>query len=125
MRRYTKLLAGHSWIAEYGDPDDEADWAYLQEYSPYHAVRPGQPYPPVLFITSTRDDRVHPAHARKMTARLRAYGYPVSYYENAEGGHGTAADNAQAATLSALAQEFLWRTLSPPSATRSWPSPSR
>ncbi|GAA4442414.1 prolyl oligopeptidase family serine peptidase [Phytohabitans houttuyneae] len=78
MRRYTKLLAGASWIAEYGDPDDEADWAYLREFSPYHNVRPDRPYPPVLFLTSTRDDRVHPGHARKMVALLREHGYDVS-----------------------------------------------
>jgi len=125
MRRYTKLLAGHSWIAEYGDPDDEADWAFLREYSPYQAVRPGQPYPPVLLITSTKDDRVHPGHARKMAALLRAYGMKVRYFENVEGGHGAAADNEQAATLEALAQEFLWRTLSPPDGAPPWPSPSR
>lgn len=114
MRRYTKLLAGRSWIAEYGDPDDEADWAHLRDFSPYHLVRPGQPYPPVLFITSTRDDRVHPGHARKMTALLRRYGYDVSYYENVEGGHGAAADNEQAAAIRALTHEFLWRKLNPP-----------
>ncbi|BCB75948.1 prolyl oligopeptidase family serine peptidase [Phytohabitans flavus] len=111
MRRYTKLLAGASWIAEYGDPDDEADWAYLREFSPYHNVRPGQPYPPVLFITSTLDDRVHPGHARKMAALLRQHGYDVSYYEYVEGGHGAAADNEQAATIWALTLEFLWRRL--------------
>jgi prolyl oligopeptidase len=111
MRRYTKLLAGTSWIAEYGDPDVEADWAYLREYSPYHNVRPGEAYPPVLFITSTRDDRVHPAHARKMMASLREHGYPAHYYENVEGGHGAAADNEQAAVISALVLEFLWRQL--------------
>ena len=114
MRRYTKLLAGKSWIAEYGDPDDESDWAYLREFSPYHLVRPGQPYPPILLITSTRDDRVHPGHARKMTALLRRYGYDVAYYENVEGGHGAAADNEQSATLWALTLEFLWRKLNPP-----------
>jgi prolyl oligopeptidase len=114
MRRYTKLLAGRSWIAEYGDPDNEADWAYLREFSPYHVVRPGQPYPPVLCITSTRDDRVHPGHARKMTALLRRHGYDASYYENMEGGHDAAADNEQAATLWALTQEFLWQELNPP-----------
>ncbi|MFD0517492.1 prolyl oligopeptidase family serine peptidase [Paractinoplanes durhamensis] len=111
MRRYTKLLAGRSWIAEYGDPDDEADWAYLREFSPYQNVRPGRPYPPVLFITSTRDDRVHPGHARKMMARLREHGYDASYYENVEGGHGAAADNEQAATIAALILEFLRRKL--------------
>lgn len=114
MRRYTKLLAGRSWIAEYGDPDNEAHWAYLREFSPYHVVRPRQPYPPVLFITSTRDDRVHPGHARKMTALLRRHGYDASYYENVEGGHSAAADNEQSATLWALILEFLWRKLNPP-----------
>ncbi len=112
MRRYHKLLAGASWMAEYGDPDSEADWAYLSEYSPYQNVEPGLPYPPVLFVTSTRDDRVHPAHARKMVARMREYGYrDVRYYENIEGGHGAAADNAQLAFKWALMFEFLWRTL--------------
>ncbi|MDI6098165.1 prolyl oligopeptidase family serine peptidase [Actinoplanes sp. NEAU-A12] len=111
MRRYTKLLAGRSWIAEYGDPDDETDWAYLREFSPYHNVRPGRPYPPILLITSTRDDRVHPGHARKMMALLREHGFDASYYENVEGGHGAAADNEQAATVSALALDFLWRRL--------------
>jgi prolyl oligopeptidase len=111
MRRYTKLLAGASWIAEYGDPDDEADWAYLREFSPYHNVRPDRRYPPVLFVTSTRDDRVHPGHARKMVALLRQHGHDVTYYENVEGGHGAAADNEQAATIWALTLEFLWRRL--------------
>jgi prolyl oligopeptidase len=111
MRRYAKLLAGASWIAEYGDPDVEADWAYLREFSPYHNVRPDRSYPPVLLMTSTRDDRVHPGHARKMVARLREQGHEVSYYENAEGGHGAAADNEQAATLWAMTLEYLWRKL--------------
>ncbi|GIM88926.1 prolyl oligopeptidase family serine peptidase [Paractinoplanes toevensis] len=111
MRRYTELLAGRSWIAEYGDPGIEADWAHLREFSPYQNVRPGRPYPPVLLISSTRDDRVHPGHARKMLARLRECGYDASYYENVEGGHGAAADNEQAATIAALTLEFLWRNL--------------
>ncbi|TQJ01992.1 prolyl oligopeptidase family serine peptidase [Amycolatopsis cihanbeyliensis] len=112
MRRYHKLLAGASWMAEYGDPDSEAEWAYLSEYSPYQNVEPGLHYPPVLFVTSTRDDRVHPAHARKMVARMRDYDYrTVRYYENIEGGHGAAADNAQLAFKWALVFEFLWRTL--------------
>jgi prolyl oligopeptidase len=111
MRRYTALLAGKSWIAEYGDPDDEDDWAYLEKFSPYHNVRPGRPYPPVLFVTSTRDDRVHPGHARKMTESLRRHGYEVHYYENVEGGHGGAADNEQAARIAAMSYEFLRRTL--------------
>jgi prolyl oligopeptidase len=111
LRRYHKLLAGASWMAEYGDPDQEADWAYLRTFSPYHNVRHGQPYPPVLFVTSTRDDRVHPGHARKMVARLREYDYDVSYYENVEGGHGAAADNEQMAFKRALILKFLWQKL--------------
>ena len=111
MKRYHLLLAGASWVAEYGDPDNEADWAYLRLFSPYHNVRPGIPYPPTMVITSTRDDRVHPGHARKMVALLREQGHDVSYYENIEGGHGGAADNAQMAFKWALAFEFLWRRL--------------
>ncbi|MFI7604287.1 prolyl oligopeptidase family protein [Micromonospora sp. NPDC049366] len=116
MRRYHRLLAGASWIAEFGDPDREEDWAYLREYSPYHNVRAGAAHPPVLLITSTRDDRVHPGHARKMAARLRAHGHEVAYYENVEGGHGTAANNEQRAFLWALVCEFLWRRLAGPAA---------
>ncbi|EHR51937.1 serine protease, S9A family peptidase [Saccharomonospora marina XMU15] len=112
MRRYHLLLAGASWQAEYGNPDEPQDWAYLSAYSPYHNVEKGQNYPPVLFVTSTRDDRVHPAHARKMVARMREYGHDVSYYENIEGGHGAAADNAQLAFKWALVFEFLWQRLS-------------
>jgi prolyl oligopeptidase len=113
MQRYHKLLAGASWMAEYGDPDDESDWAFLRTFSPYHNVEPGRAYPPVLLVTSTRDDRVHPGHARKMVARLREHGYDVTYYENIEGGHGAAADNEQRAVKSALIFEFLWRHLAP------------
>ncbi|MBB5867126.1 prolyl oligopeptidase [Allocatelliglobosispora scoriae] len=113
MRRFHKLLAGASWMAEYGDPDNPDDWEFLRGYSPYQNVRAGQAYPPVLLITSTRDDRVHPGHARKMAARLLAHGYDVSYYENVEGGHGTAADSSQRAFLTALKFDFLWRTLRP------------
>ncbi|MEU7953772.1 prolyl oligopeptidase family serine peptidase [Micromonospora chalcea] len=114
MRRYHRLLAGASWMAEYGDPDREEDWAYLREYSPYHNVRAGEAYPPVLFVTSTRDDRVHPAHARKMAARLREYGHDVTYHENVEGGHGAAANNEQRAFVWTLTLEFLWRKLAGP-----------
>ncbi|HKN99734.1 MAG TPA: prolyl oligopeptidase family serine peptidase [Pseudonocardiaceae bacterium] len=111
MYRYHELLAGASWIAEYGDPRADDEWEYIRKYSPYHNIRKGQPYPPTLFGTSTRDDRVHPGHARKMVARLLEYGYHVDYYENIEGGHGAAADNKQRAFKNALAYEFLWRTL--------------
>ena len=113
MRRYHELLAGASWMAEYGDPDSDADWEFISGYSPYHNVRSGQSYPPVLLLTSTRDDRVHPGHARKMAALLAEHGYDVSYYENTEGGHGGAADNAQLAFMRALVYEFLWRRLAP------------
>jgi prolyl oligopeptidase len=111
MRRYHRLLAGASWMAEYGDPDQEADWAFLREYSPYHNVRGDAAYPPVLLVTSTRDDRVHPGHARKMAARLREHGHDVAYYENVEGGHGAASNNEQHAFVWALTLEFLWRKL--------------
>lgn len=112
MLRYHRLLAGASWMAEYGDPDDPGDREHLLHFSPYHQLRADRRYPPTLLTTSTRDDRVHPGHARKLVARMREYGLPVTYYENIEGGHGGAADNEQAAFMSALAYEFLWRHLS-------------
>ncbi|MET0887117.1 MAG: prolyl oligopeptidase family serine peptidase [Mycetocola sp.] len=107
MRRYSRLLAGASWMAEYGDPDDPEQWAYLRTFSPYHQFDPSRRYPPVLFTTSTRDDRVHPGHARKMAARMLDAGCDVTYYENIEGGHGGAATNEQAARMLALAYRFL------------------
>jgi prolyl oligopeptidase len=113
MRRYNELLAGASWMAEYGDPREPADWAYLRPFSPYQNASADKHYPPVLFITSTRDDRVHPGHARKMVALLREQGHEVHYYENIEGGHGAAADNEQRALKWALVLEFLWRKLAP------------
>lgn len=111
MRRYHLLLAGASWMGEYGDPDAPDDWAYLARYSPYHNLRPGQRYPRVLFTTSTRDDRVHPAHARKMAARMLDGGHDVLYWENTEGGHAGAADNVQTARMVALTYTFLLRQL--------------
>jgi len=111
MKRYHRLPAGASWMAEYGDPDDPADWAALARYSPYHNVPRGKRLPPMLFMTSTRDDRVHPGHARKMVARLLEHGHAPLYWENIEGGHGGAADNAQRADMTALAFAFLWRHL--------------
>ena len=113
MKRYHLLLAGASWMAEYGDPDDPRDWEFLGAYSPYQNTDPAAQYPPVLMTTSTRDDRVHPGHARKMTALLEEQGHEIWYYENIEGGHGGAADNAQAAFKSALTYTFLRRTLTP------------
>ncbi|MFG1933252.1 prolyl oligopeptidase family protein [Mycobacterium sp. NPDC048908] len=112
MRRFHLLLAGASWVAEYGDPDNPDDWAFISKYSPYQNISSERSYPPVLITTSTRDDRVHPGHARKMTAALEAAGQPVRYYENIEGGHAGAADNAQIAFRSALVFEFLHRMLS-------------
>ena len=111
MRRYNKLLAGASWMAEYGNPDVPAEWAWISRYSPYQNVRPGTRYPAFFFTTSTRDDRVHPGHARKMAARMIEQGHTVLYYENIEGGHGGAADNAQRADVQALQFAFLWQKL--------------
>jgi prolyl oligopeptidase len=111
LRRYNELLAGASWMAEYGDPREPAEWDYIRPFSPYHNTSATDRYPPVLFITSTRDDRVHPGHARKMVALLAAEGHDVSYYENIEGGHGAAADNEQRALKWALVLEFLWQRL--------------
>ncbi|HWJ96434.1 MAG TPA: prolyl oligopeptidase family serine peptidase, partial [Telluria sp.] len=111
MRRYHKLLAGASWMGEYGDPDDPAQWSYIGKYSPYHNVFPDKHYPRVLFTTSTRDDRVHPAHARKMAALMQAQGHDLLYWENTEGGHAGAANNEQTATMWALTYAFLLKQL--------------
>jgi len=126
MRRYHMLLAGASWIAEYGNPEDPRDWEHLQRISPYHLVEAAAPesgatsrvpprYPPVLFTTSTRDDRVHPGHARKMVQKLQSLpkGLTAGAYlfESAEGGHGGAASVAERALLRTLEFEFLWRCL--------------
>ncbi|HDP95362.1 MAG TPA: S9 family peptidase [Candidatus Aminicenantes bacterium] len=111
MKRYNKLLAGASWMAEYGNPDKPEEWAFLKNYSPYHNLKEGVKYPGTLFTTSTRDDRVHPGHARKMMARMQAMGQDVRYYENTEGGHGGAADNSQRAYMWAISYNFLWRQL--------------
>ncbi|MEM6105023.1 prolyl oligopeptidase family protein [Mycobacterium sp. 050272] len=111
MLRYHLLLAGASWVAEYGDPDNSDDWEFISKYSPYQNISATRRYPQVLFTTSTRDDRVHPGHARKMVAALQAAGHQVWLYENIEGGHAGAADNEQAAFKSALSYSFLWRTL--------------
>jgi prolyl oligopeptidase len=110
MQRYSHLLAGASWMAEYGNPDT-SDWNFIKTFSPYHLFDANKTYPPTLFTTSTKDDRVHPAHARKMMAKMEAAGKNVRYYENIEGGHGGAANNAQAAHMNALAYTFLWDQL--------------
>jgi prolyl oligopeptidase len=111
MRRYHQLLAGASWMAEYGDPDKPEEWQYISKYSPYQNLRKQVKYPRVLFTTSTRDDRVHPGHARKTAARMLALGHEVLYFENIEGGHGGAADNEQRAHVQALEMSYLWRQL--------------
>jgi prolyl oligopeptidase len=111
MRRYHLLLAGQSWMAEYGDPDNPDEWAYISEYSPYQRVSSTPNYPAVLFTTSMRDDRVHPGHARKMMAKMAEFGHDVHFYENIEGGHGGAADNEQLAYRIALSFEFFRRYL--------------
>jgi prolyl oligopeptidase len=115
MKRYTHLSAGASWIAEYGDPDVAEEWEYIRTFSPYQLVREGEAYPPVLFYAATSDDRVGPVQARKMAARMQTMGIPdVLYYENSDGGHGGAVDNAHTARLQALIYEFLWRSLTAP-----------
>jgi prolyl oligopeptidase len=111
MKRYHKLLAGASWMEEYGDPDNADDWAALSKFSPYQNVHAATKYPRVLFTTSTRDDRVHPGHARKMAARMEEQGHDVLFYENMEGGHAGAADSAQEAYVTALNYAFLWKQL--------------
>ncbi|MFN9348255.1 MAG: prolyl oligopeptidase family serine peptidase [Planctomycetota bacterium] len=111
MKRYNKLLAGASWMAEYGNPDYPDQWSYIRKFSPYQNVQASVRYPKVLFTTSTRDDRVHPGHARKMMAKMESQGHAVWYYENIEGGHGGAANNKQSAFMQALAYTFLKQEL--------------
>ncbi|WP_433712122.1 prolyl oligopeptidase family serine peptidase [Nocardia sp. CA-084685] len=111
MQRYHLLLAGASWVAEYGDPDKPEEWEYISKYSPYQNVRADAAYPPILLTTSTRDDRVHPGHARKMAALLEEQGHTVWYHENIEGGHGGAADNKQSAFQAGLIYEFFTQML--------------
>jgi prolyl oligopeptidase len=116
MKRYNKLLAGASWMAEYGDPDIPEQWDYIKTYSPYHNLKKDQTYPKVFFTTSTKDDRVHPAHARKMVALMEEYGHPYYYYENIEGGHAGTTNNKQAAYSSALIYSYLKDQLMPKTA---------
>ncbi|MHA7293029.1 prolyl oligopeptidase family serine peptidase [Arthrobacter sp. HLT1-21] len=112
MRRYTKLSAGYSWIAEYGDPDKPEEWEYVQTFSPYHQLRSGVDYPRTLIWTATSDDRVGPVQARKMAARMKALGIGnVWFHEALEGGHAGASDNRQAARMHVMSQEFVWKAL--------------
>jgi prolyl oligopeptidase len=110
MRRYNKLLAGASWMSEYGNPDTE-DWEFMKRWSPYQNVDPEADYPRVFFWTNTRDDRVHPAHARKMVAKMTDMGKAVYYYENTEGGHGSGVNVEQRAYTAALSYAYLWKML--------------
>jgi prolyl oligopeptidase len=110
MQRYTRLGAGASWVAEYGDPAS-GDWTYMSKWSPYQHLRAGVDYPPVFYYTSTRDDRVHPAHARKAAARMKALGHDYFYYENIEGGHGGTANQDQLAYRIALEYAYFARQL--------------
>ena len=111
MKRYNKLLAGASWMGEYGNPDIPEEWEYISKYSPYQNLKKKADYPDVYFTTSTKDDRVHPAHARKMVARMQEFGHKVYYYENMEGGHGGSSTNEQHAKAAALMYSYLWMML--------------
>lgn len=112
MKRYSHLLAGASWMAEYGNPDVPAEWAYIQKFSAYHLFDASKDYPPTFIFTTTRDDRVHPGHARKMAAKMLAANKDVMYFENTEGGHGAGSTNELAAKATALTYAFLWKSLS-------------
>ncbi|MDP2115991.1 MAG: prolyl oligopeptidase family serine peptidase [Brevundimonas sp.] len=111
MLRFHKLLAGASWMAEYGNPDIPEERAWIEAYSPYQRLEAGQPYPEVFIHTSTKDDRVHPGHARKAAARLEALGYPVLFYENTDGGHAAGANLRETARRLALEYTYLTRRL--------------
>ncbi len=111
MGRYHTLLAGHSWMAEYGDPTQPDQWEYIQTFSPVHLFDEGEAYPPLMITTSTKDDRVHPGHARSLGFLAEGAGKEILYFENIEGGHGGAADNRQRAHNQALGWAFLWATL--------------
>jgi len=113
MLRYHTWSAGASWMAEYGDPDNPAERAAIEAWSPLHNVEGAdvEKYPPALVTTSTRDDRVHPAHARLFASALRDAGQPVDYFENTEGGHAGAADNAQVARVESLIYTWLSQRL--------------
>jgi len=114
MKRYHKLLAGASWMAEYGDPDKPEEWAYISRYSPYQNVKPDVDYPVPFVFTTTRDDRVHPGHARKMAAKMESMGHDVYYFENVEGGHGSGVTPEQQAETMALTMAYLQLRLGTP-----------
>lgn len=111
MQRYNQLLAGASWMAEYGNPDIPEEWEFIRQYSPYHNLEPGAAYPRVLFTTTIRDDRVHPGHARKMAAKMADMGHEFDYFENIEGGHGAGVTSEQRAKMHAITYTYLWERL--------------
>ena len=111
MLRYNKLLAGASWMGEYGDPADPIEGAFLRRISPYHNLKEGVKYPEPFFVTSSKDDRVHPGHARKMAAKMEAMQLPFLYYENTDGGHAAAANQREHAKRIALEFTYLSRKL--------------
>lgn len=115
MLRYHKLLAGASWVDEYGDPDVADERAFLETISPYHTFDPAEDYPTPFFVTSTKDDRVHPGHARKMAKLFEATDKPFLYYENTDGGHSAAANQKESARRNALEHVYLTRRLFPDS----------
>lgn len=114
MKRYSQLLAGASWMDEYGDPSKPADWAFISAYSPYQNLKAGVKYPAPFYYTSTKDDRVHPGHARKMIARLAEYGNRTYYHEHIEGGHAAGVDNSEDALRAALLMAYLRKEIGEP-----------
>jgi prolyl oligopeptidase len=111
MLRYHTLLAGASWVGEYGDPENPAERRFIERYSPYHRLRADAKYPEPFIVTSTKDDRVHPGHARKFAAKLEQLGVPFLYYENIDGGHSAAANLQETAKRTALEFTYLTRKL--------------
>ncbi|WP_132086055.1 prolyl oligopeptidase family protein [Caulobacter sp. BK020] len=111
MIRYSQIGAGASWVGEYGDPAIPSERAVIEKYDPYSNLKAGRKYPEVFIETSTKDDRVHPAHARKAAARLEELGYPVLYYENIDGGHAASANLAETARRQALEYVYLSKRL--------------
>ena len=111
MQRFHTLLAGASWMGEYGDPDDAVEGKFLRSISPYHNLDPQGDYPEVFLITSTKDDRVHPGHARKFAKRMEDQGHDFFYYENIDGGHSAAANLKETANRLALQHVYLMKKL--------------
>jgi prolyl oligopeptidase len=107
MKRFSHLLAGASWMGEYGNPDVPADWAFISKYSPYQNLKAGVKYPTPFIYTSTRDDRVHPGHARKFAARLEDLHDPFFYDEAIEGGHAAGVEPKEDALRAALVTSYL------------------